>query len=380
MKRYCIFFLVFLVFSCHSAQKNDSDKKIPIRTVEIEYAQGFSIEYYDNYTMLTIRNPWQGAKEIQYRYALVNKENASVTIPKDAKKILTPLRKVICLSTSHIAFIDVLGETQSIKGVSGTKFVNNEELSIKIKQNKIKDVGYENHLNYELIASVNPDLVITYGVGSEVASYNHKLNDLGIETMIIPEYLETHPLGKLEWIKFIAALYDKEEKANVYFQAVEKEYLRLVDKVSLVEDQPRVLFGLPWKETWYVPGGNSFLAKMVHDAGGDYLWNESSSRESIPLDIEYVFVKANDADIWLNTGTVKHKDEILKIDSRFKDFNPFNKGLIYNNNMQENRWGGNDYWETGTVEPHIILKDLIKIFHPELLPKHTLVYYRYIDE
>jgi len=339
MKRYCIFFLVFLVFSCHSAQKNDSDKKIPIRTVEIEYAQGFSIEYYDNYTMLTIRNPWQGAKEIQYRYALVNKENASVTIPKDAKKILTPLRKVICLSTSHIAFIDVLGETQSIKGVSGTKFVNNEELSIKIKQNKIKDVGYENHLNYELIASVNPDLVITYGVGSEVASYNHKLNDLGIETMIIPEYLETHPLGKLEWIKFIAALYDKEEKANVYFQAVEKEYLRLVDKVSLVEDQPRVLFGLPWKETWYVPGGNSFLAKMVHDAGGDYLWNESSSRESIPLDIEYVFVKANDADIWLNTGTVKHKDEILKIDSRFKDFNPFNKGLIYNNNMQENRWG-----------------------------------------
>jgi len=380
MKRYCIFFLVFLVFSCHSAQKNDSDKKIPIRTVEIEYAQGFSIEYYDNYTMLTIRNPWQGAKEIQYRYALVNKENASVTIPKDAKKILTPLRKVICLSTSHIAFIDVLGETQSIKGVSGTKFVNNEELSIKIKQNKIKDVGYENHLNYELIASVNPDLVITYGVGSEVASYNHKLNDLGIETMIIPEYLETHPLGKLEWIKFIAALYDKEEKANVYFQAVEKEYLRLVDKVSLVEDQPRVLFGLPWKETWYVPGGNSFLAKMVHDAGGDYLWNESSSRESIPLDIEYVFVKANDADIWLNTGTVKHKDEILKIDSRFKDFNPFNKGLIYNNNMQENRWGGNDYWETGTVEPHVILKDLIKIFHPELLPKHTMVYYRYIDE
>jgi len=380
MKRYCIFFLVFLVFSCHSAQKNDSDKKIPIRTVEIEYAQGFSIEYYDNYTMLTIRNPWQGAKEIQYRYALVNKENASVTIPKDAKKILTPLRKVICLSTSHIAFIDVLGETQSIKGVSGTKFVNNEELSIKIKQNKIKDVGYENHLNYEIITSINPDLVITYGVGSEVASYNHKLNDLGIETMIIPEYLETHPLGKLEWIKFIAELYDKKEKADEYFQEVEKEYLRLVEMASSVDNQPKVLFGLPWKETWYVPGGNSFLAKMVSDAGGNYIWNESSSRESIPLDLEYVFVKANDADIWLNTGTVKHKDEVLKIDSRFKDFTPFNKGVIYNNNMRENRWNGNDYWETGTVEPHIILKDLIKIFHPELLPKHTLVYYRYIDE
>ena len=380
MKRYNIFFLVFLLFSCHPAQKKDSDEKLPFRTIEIEYAQGFSIEYYDNYTMLTISNPWQGAKEIQYRYALVNNEQVPAAIPNDAKIIQTPLRKVICLSTSHIAFIDVLGETQSIKGVSGTKFVNNEELSIKIKQNKIKDVGYENHLNYELIASVNPDLVITYGVGSEVASYNHKLNDLGIETMIIPEYLETHPLGKLEWIKFIAELYDKKEKADEYFQEVEKEYLRLVEMASSVDNQPKVLFGLPWKETWYVPGGNSFLAKMVSDAGGNYIWNESSSRESIPLDLEYVFVKANDADIWLNTGTVKHKDEVLKIDSRFKDFTPFNKGVIYNNNMRENRWNGNDYWETGTVEPHIILKDLIKIFHPELLPKHTLVYYRYIDE
>jgi len=380
MKRYNIFFLVFLLFSCHPAQKKDSDEKLPFRTIEIEYAQGFSIEYYDNYTMLTISNPWQGAKEIQYRYALVNNEQVPAAIPNDAKIIQTPLRKVICLSTSHIAFIDVLGETQSIKGVSGTKFVNNKELLIKIKQNKIKDVGYENHLNYEIITSINPDLVITYGVGSEVASYNHKLNDLGIETMIIPEYLETHPLGKLEWIKFIAELYDKKEKADEYFQEVEKEYLRLVEMASSVDNQPKVLFGLPWKETWYVPGGNSFLAKMVSDAGGNYIWNESSSRESIPLDLEYVFVKANDADIWLNTGTVKHKDEVLKIDSRFKDFTPFNKGVIYNNNMRENRWNGNDYWETGTVEPHIILKDLIKIFHPELLPKHTLVYYRYIDE
>lgn len=379
MKRYCIFFLVFLLFSCHSAQKNDSGEKNQVSTVEIEYAKGFSIEHYDNYRMLTIRNPWQGAKEIQYRYALVNREQVPAAIPNDAKIIQTPLRKVICLSTSHIAFIDVLGEIQSIKGVSGTKFVNNEELSIKIKKNEIKDVGYENHLNYELIASINPDLVITYGVGSEVASYNHKLNDLGIETMIIPEYLETHPLGKLEWIKFIAELYDKEDKAKEYFQEVEKEYLRLVEMASSVDTQPKVLFGLPWKETWYVPGGNSFLAKMVNDAGGDYIWSESSSRESIPLDIEHVFLKAGDADAWLNTGTVKQINEILKIDNRFKDFTPFKKGQIYNNNLRENEWGGNDYWETGTVEPHIILKDMIKIFHPELLPNHALVYYRYID-
>ncbi|MDK2978523.1 MAG: cobalamin transport system substrate-binding protein [Bacteroidales bacterium] len=368
-----------LLFSCQSAKKNDTKENLQAHTVDVKYAQGFSIEYHDHFKLLTIHNPWQGAENIQYQYALVTDEKEDLMIPAGIKKIVVPLNKVICLSTSHVAFLDVLNETESIVGVSGTNFVNNQKLQKKISQNEIVDVGYENHLNYELIAGMNPDIVITYGVGSEVSSYNQKLNDLGIETMIIPEYLETHPLGKLEWIKFIAALYDKEDEAALYFQKVENEYNLLVDLVSTTKKKPKVLFGLPWKDTWYVPGGNSFLAKMVDDAGGDYIWRENNSRESIPLDIEHVFVEANNADVWLNTGTVKHKHEIVKIDDRFKDFNPFMHSRIYNNNLLQNEWGGNDYWEKGTVEPHIILKDLIKIFHPELLFNHTLVYYRSIN-
>ncbi|MDY6799806.1 MAG: ABC transporter substrate-binding protein [Bacteroidota bacterium] len=379
MKNYFLFSLLLLFFSCQSAKEKDTEEKSQTHFVDVKYAQGFSIEYHEQFKLLTIHNPWQGAEDIQYQYALVADEQEDLKMPTEIKKIVIPLKKVVCLSTSHIAFLEILNETESIIGVSGTKFVNNQKLQEKISQNEIVDVGYENHLNYELIAGINPDLVITYGVGSEVSSYNQKLNDLGIETMIIPEYLETHPLGKLEWIKFIAALYDKENKAETYFQMVENEYNLLVDIVSSIEREPTVLFGLPWKDTWYVPGGNSFLAKMVDDAGGEYIWRQNNSRESIPLDIEHVFVEANNADVWLNTGTVKHKHEIVKIDDRFKDFNPYKNSRIYNNNQQENEWGGNDYWEKGTVEPNIILKDLIKIFHPELLPNHTLVYYRSIN-
>ncbi|MEE4196096.1 MAG: ABC transporter substrate-binding protein [Bacteroidales bacterium] len=379
MKNYIRFLFFLLIISCHSATEKNLPGNIQEHAVEIKYAQGFSITDYNSYKLLTIYNPWQGAKRVEYRYALVHDKTGNVAIPDDAIKIAIPLQKVICLSTSHIAYLEVLDEIHSIRGVSGTKFVNNPRLLEKIGQDQIKDVGFENHLNYELITGMKPDVVITYGIGSEVSSYTQKLHDLGIETMIIPEYLETHPLGKLEWIKFIAALYDKEDKANAYFQQVEKEYLSLTEKVREVAKKPNVLFGLPWKDTWYVPGGNSFLAKMVEDAGGEYLWSSNASRESIPLDIENVFVKAHDADVWLNTGTVRQKEEILKVDDRFEDFKPFSKGSIYNNNKRENPWGGNDYWEKGTVEPHLILKDMIKIFHPELLPDHSLIYYRYID-
>ncbi|HSH53354.1 MAG TPA: ABC transporter substrate-binding protein [Bacteroidales bacterium] len=379
MKNYYIFLFLIFLFSCQSAKENDTKKNLHAYSVDVKYAQGFSIEYHDHYKLLTIHNPWQGAENIQYQYALVTDEKKDLRIPAGIKKIVVPLKKVICLSTSHVAFLDVLNETESIIGVSGTNFVNNQGLQEKISRDEIADVGYENHLNYELITGINPEIVITYGIGSEVSGYNQKLNDLGIETMIIPEYLETHPLGKLEWIKFIAALYNKEEEAETYFHLVENEYNHLVELVSTTKKKPKVLFGLPWKDTWYVPGGNSFLAKMVDDAGGDYLWRENNSRKSIPFDIEHVFVEANNANVWLNTGTVKHKYEILKTDDRFKDFNPYKNSRIYNNNQQENKWGGNDYWEKGTVEPHIILKDLIKIFHPELLSNHTLVYYRSIN-
>ncbi|MFO7828314.1 MAG: ABC transporter substrate-binding protein [Bacteroidales bacterium] len=377
MKIYHLIFLLMFVLSCQSASNENNIQSE--NGMEVKYAQGFSIQYFDNYKLLTVKDPWQGANKIQYQYALFNNAKNEPELPSNVKKIKIPLKKIICLSTSHIAFIDVIDEIHSITAISGAKYINNATVKEKIDDRSIVDIGYENTLNYERIVELNPDLVITYGVGSEVTGYNQKLNDMGIETIIIPEYLENHPLGKLEWIKFIAAFYDKEEIAQTYFEKVENEYNQLIVQLPEEKEKPKVLFGLPWKDVWYVPGGKSFLAKMVNDAGGSYLWKDNQSRESISLNIENVFIKANNADIWLNTGTVHHREEILKIDERFKDFRPYTASKIYNNNLQENAAGGNNYWEKGVVEPHIILKDLIKIFHPGLLPNHSLVYYRYIE-
>ena len=379
--RYSLLVMLFIISSCSNRSKSrlNNDENVSFERINLRYAKGFTIEKKDNYKFITIKNPWQGAEDVEYKYALVNKNERNPKLPGNYKIIITPIKRIVCLSTTHIAFINVLEETESIVAVSGIDYVNNSKIRKRIDNNKVLDVGYDSNLNYELIISLEPDLVITYGVGGHVAGYNQKLNDLGIQTIIIAEYLEDDPLGKLEWIKLIASFYDKEEQANEYFNRAMREYNKLLILTEQIDNKPKVLFGLPWKDAWFVPGGKSFLAKMANDAGGDYIWKTNESRESLPFGIESVFAKASDAEIWINTGSINEKSDILKIDERFKSFEPFNKGKIYNNNLRINQFGGNDYWETGLVEPHVVLKDMIKIFHPDILPNHQLVYYKIIE-
>lgn len=367
------------VYSCKTENSEAGISKNEFITDSLDYAKGFLIQKKDDYTLVTIKNPWQGAENIEYAFALVKKGDKIPALNNHIKVIRTPVKKVICLSTTHIAFIDVLKETNSIVAVSGKNYVNNSKIVNRIEQNDMCDVGYDNSLNYELIASLKPDLVITYGVGGHVAGYNQKLNDLGINTLIIAEYLENDPLGKLEWIKLMGELYNKRQVADDYFDRVKRAYNKLKSLTADVKEKPKVLFGLPWKDTWHVPGGNSYLAKMVEDAGGEYIWKNNLSRESLPFDIESIFAKASEATVWLNIGTAQNKKDIVKVDERFKLFKPLHQSAIFNNNRRVNQFGGNDYWETGLTEPHIILKDMIKIFHPDIIPEHTLVYYKVIE-
>jgi cobalamin transport system substrate-binding protein len=378
--RYAGLIALIILFSCSNKKNSNNyisdNQKEP---VSFKYAKGFKIDKIDTYKLITVLNPWSGANNIEYQYLLIDKDEELPDYANEYTVIRTPIEKVVCLSTTHVAFIDILKKTKSIVGVSGTDFINNNEVRENIDNKLVFDVGYDSNLNYELIVGMKPDLVITYGIGGEIAGYNQRLKDLGINAVMNAEYLEDHPLGKLEWIKFIAAFYNMENEADSYFNTIEKEYNALLEIAKEVTNKPKVLIGLPYKDSWYVPGGKSFLAKMIEDAGGEYIWEENDSRESQPFNTESVFVKASKAKMWLHTGNSNSKNDILKVDERFKNFRPFNESLIYNNNLRMNQFGGNDYWETGLVQPNIVLKDMIKIFHPELLNGHQLVYYKQIN-
>lgn len=373
MQRNTFYFLLFIIITSCTVS-NQQKQKV---TGSNRYAHGFQVEKNENLTKLSVFNPWEKAENISVDYYLLKKASPLPDSLANKKVIRTPVERVICLSTTHIAFLDVLNETAAIAGVSGSQYVSNAEVRTRIEKGEIPDVGYGQNLNYEEIVSQQPELVMVYGVGSEVTSYTQKLEELGIPVILIAEYLEENPLGKTEWIKFIGALFEKETKAVNYFSEIESNYLELKNKVENKTNKPKVLVGSPYKETWWVPGGNSYMANLIADAGGDYLGKETGTNESYAISYENALAWGSQADVWINMGNLKSKKEIRAANERFARLKVFKEGEIYNNTKRLSSHGGNDFWESGTVHPDWILRDLIAIFYPDTMDAE-MVYYEEI--
>ncbi|MDD2381578.1 MAG: ABC transporter substrate-binding protein [Mariniphaga sp.] len=367
---------IFLFYGCHQHQPQESDP------VANDYAQNFQIERNEDFTKLTVFNPWGKAKKISLEYYLVER-NRSIPDTLAAQSIIRiPVKRVVCLSTTHIAFLDALEEIEAVRGVSGLRYISNSTLNDRLKREEVVDVGYGQQLNYELIVRLDPDLVMVYGVDSDVTGPVRKLEELGIPAIVIGEYLEESPLGKTEWIKFVGALFQKEKEAGVYFNRTEKEYNRLKSMVEANTRRnhvkvPQVMVGSPYRDSWWVPGGKSYLANLIADAGGDYLGKKNSSHESYIISFENALAWASEADYWINMGNLGSKKEIMASDQRFGKFRVYNQGKIYNNIGRMGIHGGNDFWESGTVNPQRILQDLILIFYPGLV-EGELYYYKEI--
>ncbi len=379
---YKLIILIFILFSCQS--NNNSNQNISDKTLVADsnhYAKGFTIQYFTDYKVITVQNPWEKSNKNNTKYILA-RNNA--VIPDSLKifpLIKIPIKRIVCLSTTHVAFLDFINQINSIVGVAGSRYVNNLKLRDLVKLGKIIDVGYDQNLNYEAIVSLKPDLVMGYGIAGESSMFYSRLTQLGINVIINNEYLEQSALAKAEWAKFVAAFFDCEELANQKFTAIEDDYNSLKDSVlkSDFQTKPNIAINLPWKGTWYVAGGKSYLALMLADAGGNYLWSDNNSVESLPLNIEAFFVRAQNADIWLNTGTANSLAEIAATDERLTKFKPYSTKQVYNNNLRQNSDGGNDYWESGIVNPHLILRDLVSIIHPELLNNYKMNYYKRLE-
>ena len=373
-------FLFIVLVSCNHAGENLSDKKSDDREEFIKSAGRLKLEKENGYTIVTVINPWQGAKGVNQPYFLV-KRGTELPEGIDTSSVVTvPIRKIICMSTTHIAMISALGEENSIAGVSGTGFPYSKTLNESIEKGLVADVGYEANLNKELILTISPDLVMMYGIGSESNSYIGKIRELGIAVLFNADYLETDPLAKAEWIKLFGALYCKESLADSIYNSEVEIYNNLKSFISgNTAVRPKVLLGLPFRDIWYISPGNSFISKLIEDAGGEYLWRNTKSSVSMPYGLENVYINALLADYWLNIGTVKSIDEISVVDPRLNDLPCFRKGNLYNNNKRLTMNGGNDYWESGALYPHLILNDIAAILHPDLFPEYELFYYRRIN-
>lgn len=370
MKKVLSIVSLVFILSC----ENDSTTK-KIANTSVKYAQGFTIEQIEDYQLLTLRDAWRG-ENTRYQYLLYKNEEPEGY--DNTIKVKIPITSIACMSLTHMSFIEALGQEKSIVAASGCNYSSSPKIIERISGDYIVEIGGEQTINYELLIERNPDLIMAYGIDEASLKYIAKLKSTGLKTVLNAEYMEVHPLGKAEWIKFVAAFYDMENEANEIFRQIEKEYNQLAELTKNVKQKPTVFVNMPWSGNWHVAGGASFQNQLFKDAGADYIWSDNNEKSSIIKSKEQVIEDAYETDFWLNLNLYESIESILDYDSRLDGFKAIKTKQIYNNNNRLNQYGGNDYWESGTLNPHIVLKDLIKIFHPDLI-EHQLYYYKKLE-
>lgn len=380
----CLMLSLFLG-SCQSNHNEDTDLRSDAKnlsahftdSVHAHYAEGFRISYHDNHKLLEILKPFQDRVDT-LRYSLVPRTIADEVQVKNTTEIPIPIESLLATSTTHVALAEMLDAVDVITGMTGANYVFNKAVREGIESGNIVALP-QGELNKEAVLAMGPDLLMVSGGQSSDFDNIRMLMDSDINVAVNSEWLETSPLGKAEWVKVLAALLNKEELANKKFNAVADEYNRLKSTVDGIEKKPMVINNMPYKGAWFVSGGQSFTAQFLKDAGADYPWYDSDQTGGLRKSFEVIYEIGLGADIWIHPGAAESKEDILAKDSRFKDFEAYKTGEIYNNNRRMSPSGGNDFWESGVVHPEIVLADLIKIFHPQLLPGHELHYYQKID-
>lgn len=342
--------------------------------VSVDYSDVFNVEYHPNYKIVTVAEPWPGA-DSGFTYVLVQRGTAVPTVPEADKVIEIPIRSVVTMSTSYLPHLEMLGVLDTLIGHDAFAWVSSAAALERINSGDVTEVGSGPSVNVELLLDMEPDLIMTYGQGGEWDAHP-KLEEARLPYVISAEWNEKTPLARAEWIKFMAVFYNKEKEAAEAFDEIVSAYQALKTKAAGVEDRPTVFSGAPYQGTWWVSGGASYAARFLADAGAEYIWENDESTGSLMLDIETVYEQAGEADYWINTSYWGSLADAKAADERFTKFNAYETGNVYNNNLRMSPGGGNEYFETGPARPDWVLADLIKIFHPALLPDHELHYYR----
>lgn len=347
----------------------------------IRYATGFTLEYRKYYKILTVLTPWLNAEEY-FRYILVQCGSPRPAGFENAQFIEVPVETIAVLSTTHTPHLELLDEVESLVAMSSPDRVYSARIRAQIRSGDVKAVGRGATLNIESVLDLAPDLVTA--VGHDQPQYNAHpvLERAGVHVAINSEYVEESALGRAEWLKFTAAFFNKEGIAEHRFGEMARQYAAYAAMTEAIPaaERPTVFGGALYRDTWYVAGGNSYIANLIDDAGGRYLWREDTHRASVPLSFETVYEHAANADYWFTDRLEWFTRADMSADNeRYERFKAFRERHVYNSNARVNSHGANDFWETGVVEPQTLLADLIKILHPDLLPAHRLRFYRWLE-
>ena len=291
------------------------------------------------------------------------------------KTIQVPVKNIVVTSTTHIPMLELLGVEKSLVGFQDTNYISSEKTRKRIDSGFVRELGNEAAMNTEVLFELQPDVVIGFAMNSVNKTYN-LIEKHGIPVIINGDWLEETPLGRAEWIKFFGVLFDKEKEADSLFRKIEQEYLAAIAIAKKVRNKPSILSGAIMRnDIWSLPAGESFVAQFLEDANVNYLWKDSKGKGSLQLSFESVLDKAQKADYWIAPGYFSSKAQLIENNPHYKNFTAFKTNNIYTASTKKGATGGVIYYELGPTRPDLILKDLIKITNPTLLPNYKLSFF-----
>ena len=369
MKTFCnALFLVILSFSLVEC-KNESKPNVIISAKnEVRYAKGFSIQNYDGYSVVKVKNPWPKATKT-YTYILKEKNGIVPDSLKQNLIIPVPIKTIVVTSTTHIPSLELLDEVNTLIGFPHCDYISSEKVRARIDTGNIKELGNNQDLNTEVLLDMQPNVIIGYGIDNKNPTLDN-LQKSGLKVMLNGDWNEENALGKAEWIKFFGALYGKQKQATALFTKIEKDFFKTIRIAKMAKTTPSILAGDMFEDRWYLPRGTSWGSLLLKQANGNYLWQKTSGTGSLSLSFETVFEKAKNADVWITSGQFSSLKEMTNSNPHYAEFNAFKNKNVYSFSGKKGKTGGILYYELAPNRPDLVLKDLVKILHPELLPSY----------
>ncbi|MBL7885237.1 MAG: ABC transporter substrate-binding protein [Flavobacterium sp.] len=356
-------FSIFFFFIQCKQKENTTIFDSNLNTVK--YAKGFSIVNYEGYSIVKVSNPWPNANKT-YTYILKERKGK---LPDSLKKhsiISVPIQSIVVTSTTHIPSLEMLNEEKTLVGFPHLDYISSPKVRNLIDAGKVKELGTNQTLNTEVLIDMQPDIIIGYGIDNTNPTLDN-LQKSGLKVMLNGDWNEETPLGKAEWIKFFGALYGKQKQADELFTKIEKEYLKTIEIAKRATTKPTILIGDMFEDKWYLPKGTSWGCLLLKEANSNYLWQETKGTGSLALSFETVFEKAKNADFWITSGQFSTLKQMTDANPHYNQFKAFENKNVYSFSAKKGKTGGILYYELAPNRPDIVLKDIVKILHPELL-------------
>lgn len=369
INNFPLLFCLLFLFACREYKNNCLNTNENVQNISTYYAQGFQVEKHSDYTLVRIKNPWNKKRLLQKYILIPRSEKLPKSLPEGIL-IRTPVKRTVCFSSVICGIFDALGVSNTLVGVTEPQYVNLPSVNKGIALGTIQNIGLSVNPNIEKLILTNPEIIFINPISANTSI----LNKLNIPIIYCTDYMENHPLGQTEWIRFIGLLFDKKKLADSLFCETVSTYNRLKKLTTNVAFRPTVFTEMKYGNIWYMPGGKSYLANMLYDAGVNYILKNNSNTGSVSLSFETVLSKAEKANYWLikyySSQELTYK-QLAKKCVNYTLFDAYKNQNIYACNTLKNF-----YYQELLLHPDWLLKEMISLFHPELLPNHAYRYYK----